>query len=154
MAQSPDQRADDPKRSASDETPEASDSFYGLDGGDISKLVPGAKSHFKGAIASYSQQLFNEAKGIEQLEHTGSGPTEINAAHVEEAKWVLLRRARRQAKHSGWVGTLRVGQVVSSAALGIGASNFSHDWGAITCIIAVLFGSLLLLVERELSREA
>ena len=149
----PHQGSDSPSQKVHEERALLTVSFHGLDDSDVEKLIPGAKFHFKDAVASYTQQLFTEAKGIEALEHTGSGPTEITAAHVEEAKWVLLRRARRQARHSRWVAAIRVGQVVASAAVGIGASNFSHQWGAITCIISVLFGSLLLLVERELYRE-
>lgn len=132
---------------------EESSEFIGLSRADVEELIPGAKSYFRDSVANYSSQLFSEARGIEQMEHAGAGPVEITAAHVEEAKWVLLRRSRRQARHSGWVATLRVGQVFSSTAIGIGASSFSKDWGAITCVIAVLIGSLLLLAERELSRD-
>jgi len=151
---SPDQAIGGSCKSQSGEHIPENTEFHGLDVSDVEEFVPGAKSYFRETVANYTQQLFNEAKGIEQLEHTGSGPTEITAAHVEEAKWVLLRRSRRQARNSRWVAAIRVGQVISSAAVGIGASNFSYNWGAITCIVSVLFGSLLLLVEREISREA
>jgi hypothetical protein len=127
--------------------------IMGLDTRDYTELIPGGREYFNAAVKSYSQQLFSEAKNIEQIEHAGDGPPEITAAHVEEAKWVLVRRQRRQVRSSRWLFVLRVGQVLSSAAIGIGASNFSQTWGSVLCVVGVFLVSMFLLIERELTRE-
>lgn len=120
---------------------------------DYEKLVPGAREHFTASVQVYVRQLFNEALNIEGIEHAGSGPPEITAAHVEEAKWILIRRQRRHARSSRWIAILRIGQGLTSAAIGIGASNFKESWGALMCIGGVFVGSMLLIVEREVTRE-
>lgn len=125
----------------------------GLPETDYSQLVPGGREYFVKSIREYTEQLFNEAKNIEDIEHAGSGPPEITAAHVEEAKWVLIRRRRRQARSTRWTVILRIGMVLMSAAVGIGASNFTKSWGAVLCVVCVFIGSMLLVVEREITRE-
>ena len=48
---------------------------------------------------------------------------------------------------------VRVVQVLMAAVTGIGASNFSQQWGALLCVGGVLLGSISLVVERELDRD-
>lgn len=116
-------------------------------------LTDGATRYFDGAVREYADKLLSEASSIEKTEHTGSGEAEITAAHVEEAKWVLIRRLRRSAGHSRWVVVVRIGQTVAAAAVGVGASNFSQTWGAVLCLVGVFIGSILMVAERELTRE-
>jgi hypothetical protein len=127
--------------------------LLGLKVEDYAPLVPGGREYFAAAVREYADSLLSQARNIEDSEHTGSGPPEITAAHVEEAKWVLIRRQRRRAQESGWVSVLRVVQVLMAALTGIGASNFSQQWGAALCVVGVLVGSISLVVERELGRE-
>jgi len=126
---------------------------FGLSATDYAQLVPGGRDHFLANVQDHAQQLFNEARNIEEMEHTGPGQPEITAAHVEEAKWVLVRRQRRRARGTRLIFPLRAGQAVTTALVGIGASNFDQTWGALLCIGAVFLGSMLLLVEREFTRE-
>jgi hypothetical protein len=133
--------------------PSAADTNLVIDSCDSQHLVPGARIYFADAVRNYAEQLFTEAKGIEKLEHTGDGPPEITAAYVEEAKWVLLRRLRRRSKSTCWLALLRTGQFLSSAGMGIGASNFAVTWGSVMCLVSVLLGSMFLFVEREIGRD-
>ena len=120
---------------------------------EIGELVPGGKAYFEQAVQQYATMLLAEAKNIEDMEHTGSGPAEITAAHVEEAKWVLVRRQRRKVAQGRWVVALRAGQLVASTVMGIGASNLSQTWGALSTVGGVLMASLLFVIEREMSRD-
>jgi hypothetical protein len=125
----------------------------GLKPEDYSLLVPGGRTYFTNAVKQYADSLLSQAVAIEENEHTGSGPAEITAAHVEEAKWVLIRRQRRHAQRRGWVAFVRVVQALMAAGTGIGASSLSEPWGVFLCIAGVLFGSVALIVERELDRD-
>ena len=120
----------------------------------LSNLTEGAIDYFTQAVKEYAERLKRESENIEYMEHTGEGPPEITAAHVQEAKWVSLRRMRRRATSSKWNAILRLGQLVMSTVVGIGASNFTQTWGALMCVIGVLMGSILLIAERELTRES
>ena len=117
------------------------------------KLVPGASVYFDAAVREYAEMLFAEARNIEDLDHTGSGPAEITAAHVEEAKWLLARRHRRRARHSGKLALLKIGQLAVSVFIGVGASNIKESWGAVMMTVAVVVGALLFIAERELTRD-
>jgi hypothetical protein len=127
--------------------------ILGVPEADLNLLVPGAKAYFLNTVQEYAQGLLSQSQSIEEMEHTGSGPAEITAAYVGEAKWVLIRRQRQRARSSRWVVFTRIVQVLMSTLVGIGASNFSQTWGAIMCVGGVLGGSIALLVEREISRE-
>lgn len=127
--------------------------LLGLQAEDYAPFVPGGREYFAAAIREYVERLLVQSQSIEENEHTGSGPAEITAAHVEEAKWVLIRRQRRRAQKRGWIMFVRVVQVLMAAVTGIGASNFSQQWGALLCVGGVLLGSISLVVERELDRD-
>lgn len=116
-------------------------------------FTPGAQDYFVASVTSYADRLAAESRSIERMEHTGDGPAEITAAHVEEAKWVLVRRMRRKVASSRWVVVLRLGQAATAALVGIGTSNLTQSWGAILSIVAILLGSIALIAEREMSRE-
>jgi hypothetical protein len=118
-----------------------------------SGLTDGAKSYFNRAVKEHADKLFSEASNIEKMEHAGTGAPEITAGHVEEAKWVLIRRLRKTARHSKWAVMLRIGQTLMAAAVGVGASNFVQTWGAVLCLLGVFIGSVLLVLEREVTRE-
>ncbi len=121
---------------------------------DSTALLPGGRAYFIKTLKEYAEMLLSESKSIETLEHTGSGPPEITAGHVEEAKWVLIRRHRRRLRSSKLATTARIGQFFASMTIGIGASNFSQQWGALLCLAGVILGSMLLFLEREIGREA
>jgi len=116
-------------------------------------LTEGARRYFDCSVKEYADKLINEATNIEKMEHAGTGDPEITAAHVEEAKWVIIRRLRRSSSKSKWVMTLRLSQTLAAGAIGVGASNFSQTWGAVMCVASIFLGSLMLLIERELSRD-
>jgi len=116
-------------------------------------FTQGARSYFEKTVVEYGDKLGSESRSIERMEHAGGGPAEITAAHVEEAKWVLVRRLRRSAMRSRWPVVVRIGQTLAAVAVGIGASNFAVAWGGVMCVVGVLSGSLLLVIEREMTRE-
>lgn len=116
-------------------------------------FTDGGKEYLRNAVQEYADRLINESRNIEQMEHTGQGDPEITGAHVEEAKWVLIRRLRRSSLKCRWIFTVRIGQAIMVAVVGIGASNFKETWGALMCVGGVFACSILLLVERELTRE-
>lgn len=118
-----------------------------------SDLTVGAKRYFNCAVHEYAEKLTSESRNIEQMEHTGDGAPEITAAHVEEAKWVLIRRLRRSTTKGKWPVVCRIGQTLAATVIGIGASNFSKTWGSVICLLGVVLGSLLLVIEREISRD-
>lgn len=97
--------------------------------------------------------LLSEASNIEEMEHTGSGPAEITAAHVEEAKWVLRRRQRNRSRNAAWLVILRIAQVALSIVIGIGASNLKEAWGPIASVAGGLTAAVLFIVEREITRD-
>ena len=132
---------------------EPEDGGIGLPAHFYSGLTDGARRYFGCAVKEYADKLLSESKGIEKMEHAGTGEAEITAAHVEEAKWVLVRRLRRSAGLSKWVIAIRIVQTIVAALVGVGASNFSEKWGSVLCIVGVCIGSVLLVVERELTRE-
>ncbi|SRR5258708_25241791 len=125
----------------------------GVTKADHGLLIPGAKEAFQKTISEYAEMLFAEAKNIEDMEHAGSGPPEITAPHVEEAKWVLVRRGRRRSAHGNWVAVVRIAQLVATTLVGIGASNLKETWGTLLTVGGVLAASLLFIVERELTRD-
>jgi hypothetical protein len=116
-------------------------------------LTDGARRYFYCSVKEYADKLLNEATNIEKMERAGTGDPEITAAHVEEAKWVIIRRLRRSSSKLKWVVALRLGQTLGACAIGVGASNFSQTWGAVMCVISIFFGSLMLIFEREISRD-
>jgi hypothetical protein len=118
-----------------------------------SDLTDGAKHYFECAVREYADKLLSESTNIEKMEHAGIGAPEITAAHVEEAKWVLIRRLRRFAGSSRKVTFVRIMQTIMAAIVGVGASNFAQIWGAVICLVGILTGSVLLVVEREITRE-
>lgn len=120
---------------------------------DSNNFTPGGRAYLITTVQEYGQMVISESKNIEQLEHTGLGPLEITAGHVEEAKWVLIRRQRRRLRHSNWITAMRIGQAFMSLAIGIGASNFAQLWGSVLCVVSVLVVATLFVVEREISRE-
>lgn len=124
-----------------------------IDSSYLTNLTEGAIDYYSSAVKEYAERLKREAQSIENMEHTGQGPPEITAAHVEEAKWISLRRMRLNTSSTKWNIFLRFGQLGSSIFVGIGASSFDETWGALLCVGGVLFGSLFLIVERELTRE-
>jgi len=115
-------------------------------------FTPGARSYLDKTVKEYADKLVVEANNIEKMEHTGGGHAEITAAHVEEAKWVSIRRIRKKAASSKWPVVLRMIQIAMSAVIGIGASNFFQTWGALMCVGGILFGSISLIIEREIDR--
>jgi hypothetical protein len=120
---------------------------------DFELLVPGGQDFFQRAVSDYGESLFAEAKSIEGMEHTGSGPPEITAAHVDEARWVLARRRRIHATHSKWAAFTRIAQLLATTTLGVGASNLKDTWGAVLSLVSVLIAALLFILERELTRD-
>jgi len=118
-----------------------------------SGLTDGARQYFDCSVKEYADKLLNEATNIEKMEHAGTGDPEITAAHVEEAKWVIIRRLRRTNSSSKWVVALRISQTLAAGATGVGASNFSQTWGAVMCVAGIFLGSLMLIIEREVSRD-
>lgn len=82
-----------------------------------------------------------------------AGDAEITAAHVEEAKWVIIRRLRRATSSSKWLVVLRIGQTLAAGASGVGASNISQTWGAVMCVAGISLGALMVIIEREISRD-
>ena len=120
---------------------------------DYSALTPGARAYFDKSVREYADRLLSESTNIEGMEHTGSGPPEVTAAHVEEAKWVLIRRLRSRARSSKRVAFLRIAQVLMSTVVGIGASNINDTWGVLLCLCGVVFFSMFLVLEREIVRD-
>ena len=116
-------------------------------------LTDGAKQYFNCTVKEYADKLLSESSNIEKMEHAGTGDAEITAGHVEEAKWVLIRRLRRTTGQSKWAVVARIGQTLMVAAVGVGASNFGQTWGSVLCLVGVFIGSILLVVEREVTRE-
>lgn len=116
-------------------------------------LTPNAQAYFDKCVREYEDRLLSESTNIEAMEHTGSGPPEVTAAHIEEAKWVLIRRLRRRTGSSKRVAALRIGQILMSAVVGIGSSNFNTTWGALMCVVGILLFSMLLMIEREVVRD-
>jgi hypothetical protein len=116
-------------------------------------FTPGAGSYFEKTVAEYGDKLASESRSIERMEHAGGGPAEITAAHVEEAKWVLVRRLRRGARQSNLLVVVRIAQTLTAVAVGIGAANFAQAWGGVMCVVGVLIGSLSVVIEREMTRE-
>ncbi len=116
----------------------------------LAGLTDNARDHLGKALDEYKEKLLREAKAIEQLEHTGHGPAEITAAHVEEARWVTIRRMRRSVK-SGWLVSLsRIIQYIAAILAGIGGSNLAETWGVIMAMAAVAIGCGFFMVERQM----
>ena len=137
-------------KAAQKELPEE---LLGLGAKDYKLLVPGAREYFAAAVNEYAERLLSQAKSIEESEHIGPGPAEITAAHVAEAKWVLIRRQRRQAQRRGWITFVRVIQTSMATLTGVGASYFSQRWGVILLLCSMFIGLISLVAERELDRE-
>jgi|GEM_PF-5951001 len=116
-------------------------------------LTPGADQYLKNTVKEYAEKIVAEASNIEKLDHVGDGSPEITAAHVEEAKHLSLRRLRKKARSTKWVAVLRLSQFLLSVLIGIGASNFKEIWGAMLCLISVFIASIVVFIERELTRE-
>ncbi|MHB8104591.1 MAG: hypothetical protein ACYDG5_03515, partial [Dehalococcoidales bacterium] len=92
----------------------------------LSNLTEAAKDTFQKYVVEYAERLKREAENIENMEHTGQGPPEITGAHLEEAKYVSLRRMRRKALSQKKHFILRFFQLSMTAVAGVGASNFSQ----------------------------
>jgi hypothetical protein len=115
--------------------------------------TPTAKEVFKRAVTEYAERLKLEAQNIEHMEHTGNGPPEITGAHVEEAKYVSIRRMRLRALSKRKTIPLRLGQIAMTAAAGVGASNISDLWGSGLCVGGIVVGLVLFVVENNINRE-
>ena len=85
-----------------------------------------AKTAMQNAVVEYAERLRREAESIERGEHIGDGPPQITGAHIEEAKFVSLRRMRRNSLSIKKTVLLRIGQLGTFAVIGIGASNFNE----------------------------
>jgi len=119
----------------------------------LDELTSSAREYFEQAVSEYAQRLLSAAKNIERMERVGAGPAEITGAHVEEAKWVCLRRMRRAASPSRASILLRFVQLAASAVVTIGAASFGETWGALMCVGGISLGFAALLIERELQRD-
>jgi hypothetical protein len=116
-------------------------------------LTIGANNYFLAVVKEYAGRLKAEALNIERMEHVGDGPAEITTGHIEEAKWVLIRRLRTKALVSKKLFLPRIIQYVSTFLIGIGGSNFNENWGSILTIISLAIGFIAYFVEQEFSRE-
>lgn len=110
-------------------------------------LSDNARKELDSAVAEYAAKVVSEARNIENMEHVGDPPPEITGAHIQEAKWVSLRRLRvhAQALRGGIV--LRSFQLIATLVLGLGLANYSEWWGPLTVIAGVLIASISLIIE-------
>lgn len=108
---------------------------------------------FDRCVRQYAQRLEAESKNIESMEHVGDGPPEITGAHVEEAKWVLVRRMRLRNLSTRGIVACRIVQAASSLIVGIGTSNLGTQWGPILSLVSLAVGFAALMIETEISRE-
>lgn len=109
-----------------------------LDGpGSLEYLTVSSRTHLEGMVKSFTEQVVAEAKAIEQREHVGKGPPEVTAAHISEAWWVMRRKVRR-GRRPFLTFLLRAIETLGAAGIGIGATNYSKRWGAVTFIVCVL----------------
>ncbi len=114
-------------------------------------LTENGRSHFDSAVKEYANKLYAEAKSIEEVEHAGHGLPEITAAHIEEAKWVTIRRLRRTVRYKGFLITVRISQFIAAALAGVGGSNVKEIWGTIILILGIAIGAASFIVEREIT---
>lgn len=112
-----------------------------------------AQGYFDEVVNEYVERLEAESKNIEKLERVGDGPAEITAAHVEEAKWILLRRMRRRAIASKGMYACRGLQLASAVVVGVSTSYLTQVWGGALGMVAVAVGFCALMWEVDLTRE-
>lgn len=120
------------------------------------KALDGVKdsglNHLQLRLGEFSQQILQEARSIERTEHVGKGPTEIIAAHIDEAWWVSRRRIRR-SKHPIGGTVVRIVQAFGIAGLGIGVSNLKQTWwGPLLFVVSTIATCIAFLVESYLQR--
>lgn len=116
-------------------------------------MTPGAASYLQRTVKDYAEKLIRESQSLAKMDSIGDERPEITTAHVEESKWIISRRMKKQAPVSPWLPVLRVGQFAMTALVGVGASLWVHHaWGAVLCVLSILIGSMLLLIEREMSK--
>lgn len=116
-------------------------------------FTPSASEYYFQAITEYAERLKSESLNIEKMEHVGEGLPEITTAHIEEAKWVLIRRLRRRASLSKKILVPRFFQYAATLLLGLGASNYSQLWGSLLTLVSLTVGFIAFAVETENSRE-
>lgn len=124
-----------------------------LEAADTATLTQGANTYFGETVREYAAKLFSQAKSIERMEHAGDGQPEITAAHIEEAKWVLVRRRRLEARDAGKAARAQLGQIAAAFAVGIGASAYKEWWGAVLVIVSALGAAWLWAYQQDLQRE-
>lgn len=118
------------------------------------ELTQGAHKAFKSAVEDYAVRLIKEAKNIEKMERVGDGPAEITAAHIEEARWVSIRRMRLRNRSAKKAAGLKLLQNISSLLAGLGISSINSSWGVWICIVGVIGVAATYVLERDLSVES
>lgn len=138
---------------AEDQVQNEVDKPFQIPGDFYTGFTENARASFNFAVQEYAHKLRSESTGIEKMEHTGDGSAEITGAHVEEAKWVLIRRSRRYVAHSKWIEFIRIAQALVSFIVGVGVSDLSKTGWQIGCFVGVLFYAGLKITEYALSHE-
>ncbi|MBN1398799.1 MAG: hypothetical protein JXA06_12275 [Bacteroidetes bacterium] len=112
-----------------------------------------AKAEFEHSVKDYADKLSKEArKRAERLGVAGDLPLEISFNHLEEAKWILQLRGLSRRRR-WWLSITQAFEYIFSATAGIGASNFSYQWGQLLFIGSLGLGLVLFVIRLNKESE-
>jgi hypothetical protein len=112
-----------------------------------------AQEIFEKAIVEYANRLRREAEDLEKSDHVGGGSPEITGAHVEDAKFITLRRMRKASSSKIFGYIARLVQFAAAAIIGVGGSNFKELWGSLMCVGGVLVAAIFIVLEVWKNKE-
>ena len=115
------------------------------------KFIGESKTVLNEVVSEYARRLVSEAESEERLQIGATKTVEITAQIVESAKWQLIHKMRRKAKHAGWLLTFQILMGLLTIPIGIGASNFGERWGLILCLVCAFAYLSILIIHLVLS---
>jgi len=115
------------------------------------KFTDVAITELNKAVSEYARKLISEAESEERLQLNATKTVEITAQIVDSAKWQIVSKMRRRARHYKLLLVLQMVMGVLMIPIGIGASNFDESWGQWLCILCGLAYVMILVVHSVIS---
>lgn len=101
---------------------------------------------YKQTIESYSEQLFNKATLLGDLDKVKGYDCEVTEHHVRIAT-MEIEKYFGKVKKPNWVIFNQAGEYLCTGIAGAGASNLNQNWGILTFGFSLVIG-IALFVNR------
>lgn len=106
---------------------------------------------YKQTVISYAEELFKNATLLGEIDKVDELPRDVTGEHVRKAT-VELNKSASKNEIPAWVVLSQIGEYICTAAVGVGASNVSENWGIITFGIGIVIG-IALFVNRMTNQK-